>query len=480
MNTCPRQILSFLLVALTIAVSPTAASGFPAADDVGGRKASIPPDEYRQRRQALIEKLEPHSVAVFISRTPAVRSNDVNYRYRQESNLLYLTGLTEPGGFLLLSTDDVQLPDSTVAREILFVQPASPNQVTGDALGVEGAKSELGFQHVLERGEFEKILAQALDSASILYYNPELPDLLVDYLTGDRIIRSRRTKELLAGKYPNLSVKRISRELAELRTVKSESELQLMQRAIDATAEGHIEAMKSCEPGMYEYELQSIVEFCFGMEGCEYQGFPSIIGSGPNSCILHYEENERQMKAGDLVVLDIGAEYGGYSADITRTIPVSGTFSKEQRKLYDLVLSAQNETIAQAGPGVKMSLLNEKAREVIGKGLKALKIIDDESEVRKYFVHGVGHSLGLDVHDIGVYGAVLEPGMVITVEPGVYIPEGSPCDKKYWNIGIRIEDDVLVTEQGRRVLSSGAPKSADEIESLMKKKGIGNERRGVK
>jgi Xaa-Pro aminopeptidase len=262
--------------------------------------------------------------------------------------------------------------------------------------------------------------------------------------------------------------------------VKSPAELRLLQKAIDATVMAHVEAMKSCQPEMYEYELQAVIEYCFTRNGAAYQGFPTIVGSGPNSCILHYEADRRKMENGDVVVMDIGAEYEGYSADITRTIPVNGTFSPAQREIYEIVLKAQQESIKEFKPGAMPQAPSQKAYDIIAEGLMRLGIIKDKAEARTYYMHGLSHHIGLDVHDPGPYGSPYEPGMILTDEPGIYIPAGSPCDKKYWNIGVRIEDDVLITPEGNTVVTAGAPKTIQEIESLMKKQGLGNLPVGIK
>ena len=443
----------------------------------GGLSASesgILPQEYRQRRDSLLARMEPHSIAVFRANDPDNRSNDVNYRYRQESNFLYLTGVDEPGSTLLLSVDGVKLPEGASVREILFVDPPRSDGVTGETLGLEGAKSKGEFEQVLERKEFTRIFESALEGQSVLYLLNPTPDFIVNPYTGSRMIQSRETRKALEEKFTGLSVKNPSSMVAELRVIKSESEMLLLRQAIQATADGHIEAMKSCEPGMFEYELQAVVEYCFARAGAEYQGFPSIIGSGPNSCILHYDLNRRKMEPGDVVVLDIGAEVQGYSADVTRTLPVSGTFTKEQRELYDLVYEAQEAVFRAARPGASLRDLTNVSNQVIGEGLVVLGILKDKGEARTYTRHGVSHFLGLDVHDVGGFSAVLQPGMVVTVEPGIYIPEDSACDQKYWNIGIRIEDDILVTSDGCQVLSSRAPRSSADVEDTMKAKGIGN------
>ncbi len=442
--------------------------------DLGDLAAGIPSEEYRQRRDALLAKMEPHAVAVFRANDPDNRSNDVNYRYRQESNFLYLTGMNEPGATLMLSTDVLTLPDGSQGHEVLFMDPGRGDEVTGERLGIEGAKGLGGFEQVCDRKDFSAAFDSALAGASVLYLLNPVPDFLLNPYTGERTIQSRETKKALEGRYPGLSVKNPATLVAELRVIKSSAEMKLLRKAIEATTTAHREAMKSCEPGMSEYELQAIIEYCFTRAGAEYQGFPSIVGSGPNSCILHYEDNRRKMEPGDVVVMDIGAEVEGYSADVTRTIPASGTFSPEQRQLYDLVFQAQEAIFKAAKPGVELRELTTVSNDVLGDGLVALGIIDDKAKARTYTRHGVSHFLGLDVHDVGGFNATLQPGMVVTVEPGIYIPEGSDCEKKYWNIGIRIEDDVLVTSDGCQVLSSRAPRSSDEVESVMKRQGIGN------
>jgi Xaa-Pro aminopeptidase len=265
--------------------------------------------------------------------------------------------------------------------------------------------------------------------------------------------------------------------LTQLRMVKTDEELDLMQRAIDITAAAHREAMKSIEPGMHEFEVEALIEYVFKRNGAEYTGFPSIVASGENSTILHYESNRRRMQDGDVVVMDIGAEYHGYSADITRTVPVDGTFSPEQKAIYELVLEAQRVAIDASRPGRSFNDPDAAAREVIGTGLVELGLISSADESRRFFVHGTSHYLGLYVHDVGDYGP-LQPGTVITVEPGIYIPPSEDVDPKWWNIGIRIEDDVLITDESPVVLSERAPRTVGEIESLMAETGLGNDPSG--
>jgi len=311
------------------------------------------------------------------------------------------------------------------------------------------------------------LLPQILKPINILYYSPSLPDILFDPISNAKFAAVREVRKQLEEQYPNLTVKSSGSLVSDLRSVKSSAELVLMQKAIDATVSGCVEAMKSCEPGMHEYELQSVIEYCYTRCGCEFYGFPSIVGSGPNTLSYHYDANRRQMNSGELVVMDVGAEYHGYSADVTRTIPVNGTFSPAQKEIYELVLTAQNSAIKEVKSNVPMNASGIKALEVLGEGLVKLGIIQDKNEVKKYCPHGISHFVGLDVHDVGSREKLL-PGMVFTIEPGLYIPDSTNCDKKYWGIGIRIEDDVLVTENGCKVLSKAAPRTIEDIEMLMK------------
>ena len=442
-------------------------------------QSGITPEEYRQRRVVLMSKMEPNSVAIFKARDASVRSNDVNYLYHQEPNFHYLTGCDEPRSYLLLCPEGVQVDSVTSAKEVFFLRPKT-HSAAGESLGLEGAKSQLGFAVVLQASELLGFAKRTLAGKKILYYFPSIPDVVYDPLMEKRSILSREVKNELQAEFPGLEIKNLYAPIAEMRSIKSPAELALLQKAIDATITAHVEAMKSCEPEMYEFELQAVIEYCFAKNGAEYQGFPSIVGSGPNSCILHYEANRRKMHSGEVVVMDIGAEVQGYSADITRTIPVNGTFSQAQREIYEIVLRANEESIREFKPGASQVTPSQKAYDIIAEGLMRLGVIKTKDEARTYYMHGLSHHIGLDVHDAGSYGKPYAPGMVLTDEPGIYIPEGSPCDKKYWNIGVRIEDDVLITADGNRVLSAGAPKTVKDIETLMKKKGLGNVNIGEK
>jgi Xaa-Pro aminopeptidase len=436
--------------------------------DTGGVK----PQEYRQRRAAVIALMDSGSVAVFRSKDPDNRNGDTDYKFRQNDNFLYLTGCNETNSTLILAPNGMQLDSVTKATEIFFISEYTKSW-SGYTLGVDGAKQVLGFgaegtkSVVLPAEKLKEFLPQLLKSKSLLYYTPSLPDIVFDPISNIKFAAVREVRKGLDEKYPNLTIKSSGLLVNDLRSVKSSAELVLIQRAIDATVSGCTEAIKSCEPGMYEYELQAIIECCYTRTGCEFYGFPSVVGSGPNTLTFHYDSNRRQMNNGELVVMDIGAEYHGYSADVTRTIPVSGFYSPAQKEIYELVLSAQNSAIKEVRSNVPMSASGEKAMEVLGEGLVKLGIIQDKGEAKKYCPHGISHFVGLDVHDVGS-AKNLVPGMVFTVEPGLYIPDSCSCDKKYWGIGIRIEDDVLVTENGCKILSEAAPRAVDEIEILMK------------
>ncbi|APZ47190.1 peptidase M24 family protein [Polaribacter reichenbachii] len=269
----------------------------------------------------------------------------------------------------------------------------------------------------------------------------------------------------------NIDLSFLSANLATMREVKTAAELKLLTKAVRISAVGQIEVMKAMKPHMSETELQGIHEFVYKKYGAEYEGYPSIVGAGNNGCILHYIENNKTKVANDLVLMDLGAEYRGFTADVTRTIPANGKFTKAQKEIYDLVYEAQEAGIALYTIGEKMSAPNQAARKIINQGLFELGIIKSVDERHNYFPHGTSHHIGLDVHDPGNYNT-FEENMVVTMEPGIYIPEGSACDKKYWGIGIRIEDDILVTKKGPVNLSAEAPRTTEEIEKMMAKKSV--------
>ncbi len=365
-----------------------------------------PLQEYRLRRERLAERIKGNVLVL-----KAAPEQEL-VEYQQEDNFYYLTGFDEPNAILLLNAG------TTPHEEVLFIPDRKPSEErwTGKKLG-PGPEAErlTGFKQVLPMSEYESILAKASDGGKPVYGLPEAAD-----------------------------------DIAFLRQTKSQTEIALLEKAIRITMAAHRAVAQVIAPGVMEYEVEATLEYEFRRAGAERPGFPSIVGSGPFSTILHYEKSTRRMEAGDVVVVDIGAEYSGYSADITRTYPVSGKFSSRQREIYQIVLDAQKAGLAQVKPGTTMGDVHRAAMAHIrARGYD------------KFFIHGTSHHIGLDVHDVGSTSRPLEPGMVITVEPGIYIPEEQ--------LGVRIEDDVLVTVTGYRMLSQ-FPKEIGEIEGLMRRR----------
>ncbi len=426
------------------------------------------PTFHKTRREALREKMTPKSVAVVFASPVRNRSNDVDFQFSQDPNFYYLSGLTEPDAVLLIFKEP-QVIDSITTTEIMYVQPrnARDESWTGKRLGIDGAKKNLGFTDV--------------------YNNENFTDLNIDFKKFDKIYHSTlyndvRDDKSDAGdlysliKIFNEKTKVLQTKdyytfysfMADLREIKTTEELVQLRKAIDITCTAHQDLMKKLESNMAEYQAQAIVEYGFKYNGSEYVGYPSIVGAGENSCILHYITNRKKLTTNDLMVVDAGAEYHGYTADVTRTMPVAGKFNEEQKKIYELVLKAQLAGIDACKENALFRAPHNAAVDVIKKGLIDMGIITAPNDFAKYFFHGTSHYLGLDVHDVGNYGR-LKAGQVITVEPGIYIPENSLCDKKWWNIGVRIEDDVLITNGAADVLSGKLPKTVEEIEKLMKK-----------
>ncbi len=417
------------------------------AAGAGGAAAGDPDIDFAARRAKVLALLDSGSAMVLRSPDPAMRNGDVNYRFRQESNLLYLTGLNRPGVSLLLVHQGVVV-DGTSLRVLLFAREtegAEPLPAISDGV-------------MLPPGRFPEILNALLSRLSRLYVTPSGPGFVQDWLNGKPLFLERDSRKAAEEKYQQLKVKNASPILAVVRQSKSPAEVSLIRKAIAVTGIGITRALEICKPGVREYELQAEIEYPMYSNGGE-PGFTSIIGSGPNSTLPHYDLNRRTALAGDVVVMDVGAELEGYSADITRTVPVSGKFSTAQRKVYETVLGAQRAAIASVRPGVPWKTLDATARAVI-----------KEAGFERFWLHSISHHLGLDVHDVGSMDT-LRAGMVITIEPGIYIPTAdTTVAPEYRGIGVRIEDDVLVTEKGVEVLSSAIPKEVAEIERLMSRK----------
>ncbi len=429
----------------------------------------LPASFHQGRRDSLRALMPEGTAAVFFSAPERNRSNDVYYEYHQDPNFYYLTGLREPNSMLVLFKEPIWFADQET-QEFIFVQDRNPQTElwNGRRLGKEGAKSKLGIQTVLTNAQFQSI-ALPFDSLKRVYF--QSPHAMEE--------QDMETTESLKGLFSHfqkqldsvspIAESHLSMMMAKLRQIKTQEEIALLRKAINITCEAQIELMKQIHEEMTEYQTEAIIEYVFKRNGAEYPGFPSIQGSGENSCILHYTSNRRPLVNGGLLVSDVGAEYHGYTADVTRTIPPKGEFSKEEKLIYNLVLKAQTAGIEAAQVGNSFWAPHQEAQKVIADGLKKLGIIKNINELSQYFMHGTSHYLGLDVHDAGMY-MPLQEGNVITVEPGIYIAEGSDCDPKWWNIGVRIEDDILILETGPENLSAAAPRTVAEIEALMKKK----------
>lgn len=432
---------------------------------------------HRERRQKLISQLPENSMAVLFSAPIRNRSLDVNHPYHQDSNFYYLTGFKEPHAVLLLF-DQAVLVDGTHVQEILFVRERNSFYEfwEGEQLGPERAVSVLGLQKSMSTHHFESVLATMTDFSQILHFDffndvkENRSDTLDLYSMKEvfkkqyGIDKSNETTRL----YSQVAeAKTLPNILAQMRELKTPEELKMLQKAIDISVVGQIEVMKAMHPRMSEREIQGIHEFVFRKYGAQYQGYPSIVGAGNHACVLHYTHNTADAVGEELVLMDVGASYYGYTADITRTIPANGTFTDAQAAIYNLVLSAQKAGVKAAVAGAPFSAPGKVAREIIENGLLELGIIQECKEASRYFPHGTSHYIGLDVHDPGTYGP-LAKNSVITVEPGIYIPQNSPCDSMWWGIGVRIEDDVLITENGPVNLSAGVPRTIDEIEAMMK------------
>lgn len=445
----------------------------------------LSPDFHQNRRDELRKRLPDNSVAVFFANAVRNRANDVDYVYHQDPNFYYLTGYREPNAMVLIFKDNQSINSKTF-NEVIFVQERNEfaEMWTGKRLGIVGVQDELGFRVVYNGGEFssydidfskfDKILFEKFqnDVRDNERDKADLYDLIKTFkekVSYDLINLSAPTTDKIETETKKrIDTKKLSSIMASMREVKSKDELVLLKKAVEISAVGQLEIMKAMHPAMSETEVQGVHEFVYKKYGAEYEGYPSIVGAGGNGCILHYIENNRtKVGDGELVLMDLGAEYRGYTADVTRTIPANGKFSKEQKLIYDLVYEAQEAGIKKYTIGTSMSEPNMVAIKIINAGLHKLGIIPSANAKHLYFPHGTSHHIGLDVHDPGNYNK-FEENMVVTMEPGIYIPEGSDCDEKWWGIAVRIEDDILVTKDGPVNLSEMAPRTSEAIEAAMK------------
>lgn len=421
------------------------------------------PDEFRARRERVKAALGAGTVGIVLTNPIRNRNNDVDYFYRGDSNFLYLTGFEEDSAALVLIPDGFDF-DGKKVTEILFCNVPTQFSMTwlGYRMGPEHAMKLLGIEAALPNSQFGATLAK-IPATKVSVSIPPNPEPGMIGTMNTSIAAYRADKE--AG--PNLR-----QMILQHRQIKSPWEIELLKRAAEISALAHVEAIRAVQPGMHEYEIDALYRYVFRREGCADLGYEPIVGSGPNSTILHYNTNRRKMLDGDLLLVDAAGEYMGYSADVTRTYPVNGKFTPEQRAIYEIVLRAQEEGIAMCRAGVSTGQIGNRISQILAEGLIALGIIQSRSELSRYYMHGFGHGIGLDVHD--PMPGILVAGVVLTVEPGIYIKEGSPCDPKWWNIGVRIEDAILVTDGDPANLSAGAPRTIEDIERLMQETGIGN------
>ena len=427
--------------------------------------------DYAQRRQHLMSHLGD-GIAVIPSAPQARRNGDVEYRYRPDSDFFYLTGFTEPEAVAVLA------PGRANGEFLIFCRERDPVQEmwNGGRVGLEGAVNTFGADDAFPFEDIEDILPSLLENRSRVYCNlgryPGFDKQLLRWLSD---VKTRRRSGVTApGELVDLGC-----ILHELRLIKRAPELRVMKKAAAISVNAHRRAMTRCAPGMREYEIEAELEYVFRQGGAQYPAYPSIVAGGANACVLHYIDNRDRLRKGDLLLIDAGAELDCYCADITRTFPINGRFSATQKALYDIVLAAQLAAIDAVKPGATFNDPHEAAVRVISTGLKDLKLLKgsvdgliEKGAYQKFFVHRTSHWLGLDVHDVGEYRLgdawrVLEAGMVLTVEPGIYVPAEKSIPKKWQGIGIRIEDDVLVTRAGHEVLTDDAPKHPEAIEDLM-------------
>lgn len=429
--------------------------------------------EFQRRRQALLSKMVSGSAAIIFAAPERTRSADSEYPFRQNSDFWYLTGFNEPEAALVLIKSD-----ETHSHSVLFNRVRDLNAETwfGRRLGQDAAPQKLGVDRALPYDDIHQQLHLLFNGLDVVYHAQG------QYDYADSIV-FMALDILRSGSRQNLRAPATMTDwrpwLHEMRLFKSPEEIVVMRKAGEITAKAHTRAMERCRPGMFEYHLEAEIHHEFTRHGARYPAYNTIVGGGENGCILHYTENESPLKEGDLVLIDAGCEYYGYAGDITRTFPINGKFSPAQRTIYDIVLASQYKAISLLTSGRSIRDANEQVIRIMLQGLVEAGVLEGDVEQlmadkvhQRFYMHGLSHWLGLDVHDVGNYGSstrdrLLEPGMVLTVEPGLYIAPDADVPAKFRGIGIRIEDNILITEQGCEILTAGVVKDPDDIEALM-------------
>lgn len=434
-------------------------------------------EEYKKRRRNLMRQMGDDSIAILPGAHEVIRSRDTHYPFRQDSNLAYLTGFPEPEAMAVF------IPGRSQGEFIIFCRDKDRSREIWDGFraGPEGAQAEYGADDAFPIADMDDILPGLIEGREKVYYSmgshPDFDSKLLSWINHIRA-QSR------AGVLPPGEIIDLEHMIHEMRVIKSSSELATMRKAGKISAEAHCKAIRACKPGMYEYQLQALIEHEFADKGAIAPAYSSIVGGGQNACILHYIENRAALNDGDLVLIDAGCEYQGYAADITRTFPVNGKYSAEQKAIYEIVLESQKVAIDACRVGNTYNIPHEASLEIIVEGLRDLKLLKGSLEeilengsYREFYMHRVGHWLGMDVHDAGDYkvdGAnsswrEFEAGMVTTIEPGIYIhADNKKVPAKWRGIGIRIEDDIAIKKKGPECMTSGVPKEVEEVEKLMK------------
>jgi len=427
------------------------------------------------RREALRQIMPDNSVMAVFAYPTRTFSNDVEYFYHQNPDMYYFSGYKEPHSILLIFKNPQTDSLGNSYKEILFVQKrnASAEQWTGRRLGVEGVKDKLGIpmafngedfkNYNLDFSKFDKIIFDRFPTdVANGRDNADLFDLIQQFKQKAGIPDD-------FSKLPRFDTRAYRQLTGTLREIKTDEEMVLLRKAVEISCQAHNETMKAVKPDMSELELQGLQEYVHKKYGAEEVGYGSIVGAGENGCVLHYMENTKTKIGNSMVLMDVGAEYHGYTADVTRTMPANGKFSPEEKIIYNLVYDAQEAAFKLLKDGAKWSDASQAASNTIAEGLLKLGIIKDKKDVGKYYPHGLSHHIGLDVHDRGASSS-LKKGMVITIEPGIYITSGSDCDKKWWGIAVRIEDDALITQDGYELLSIFSPRKAEDVEKMVQQK----------
>jgi Xaa-Pro aminopeptidase len=464
--------ISFVLSSIALSICSFAQPA-PSRDD-DQPKDYLSKEFHAGRREALRQSMPANSVVAVFAYPMRTFSNDVDYFYHQNPDLYYFSGYKEPHSLLLVFKDEQTDSAGNKFNEILFVQKrnALAEQWTGRRLGTEGAKGKLGFNMAFNGEDFAKFNIDFSKFDKILF--DRLPEVENGKASDDLFDLLQQFKEKAAipadySKDKRFDSRSYYQLTANLREIKTPEEMTLLRKAVEISCQGQNEVMKVVHPDMSELEIQGLHEYVHKKYGAEGVGYGSIIGAGENGCVLHYMENTKTKVGNEMLLMDVGAEYHGYTADVTRTVPANGKFSAEEKLIYQIVYDAQEAAFKTLKNGSKWKDAEDAARNTVNEGLLKLGIIKDKSEGRKYYPHGLGHHIGMDVHDRGNYGT-MKKDMVMTVEPGIYIPEGSNCDKKWWSIAVRIEDDALITETGYELLSHFAPRSIENIEKMIAQK----------